>query len=354
MSAARELERLVGRVLVASLPGPELDSERERELEDLAPVGLIFFGRHLVDEDQWSRLARELRRLAPGALFLVDQEGGRVDRIKTFVGPCPAPGRLAAAGVEEMSRAADCTVRALRQLDFDFNCAPVLDLDEGLGEENLLGDRCLGADADALEPLARVVLEAHARHGILSCIKHFPGLGRTRLDTHAGRALVEASESSLREREIEPFRRLLDSTDSVMVSHAAYPALSGEDRPASLCPKIVTGLLREELGHEGPVLTDDLGMGAVLDRAVDERAVEAIRAGADLLLYCADVVQALEARERLASEAGADPRFRRRLEESAQRIVGLQRRRDARPGLPAGESLGGLRSELEDLQGRLA
>ncbi|MEM7247352.1 MAG: glycoside hydrolase family 3 N-terminal domain-containing protein [Acidobacteriota bacterium] len=355
MASARELETLAGHCLVASLAGPELTPSDERDLEDLRPAGVIFFGRHLSAHDPWARLWKEVRRLLPDALFLVDQEGGRVDRLKTLVGPAPAPACLARGGRDAMTRAATATAEALDLLGFDLNCAPVVDLDEGRGEENLLGDRCLGADPEKVAELAAWWIEAHEKLGLITSLKHFPGLGRTELDTHEARPVVRATREEILVRDVAPFRHLLDVAPSVMVSHAAFPELSGEDRPSSLCPKIVTTLLRDELGFVGPVLTDDLDMGAVTDRSPGARAEQAMLAGCDLLLFCHGVEAALEAREALASAAGAPGPMLGRLEEAAARLAPWHRRREGRRTRLATEGeLGVQRDELALLQAQLA
>ena len=171
---------------------------------------------------------------------------------------------------------------------------------------------------------ARAVIEAHRAAGVATTLKHFPGLGRTGADTHLSRPSLELSIDELLERELVPFVRLLDSCPAVMISHVALPEVTGKGVPASLSHEVITRLLRERLGYDGLVVSDDLAMGAVADRLPGTQAVTAIAAGCDLLLSCMDLDAALVARDALALEAERSEIFAMRLVDASQRVTGLR------------------------------
>lgn len=314
-----------GEVLTVGLSGLELTDEERRLLDELRPAGVILFARNVDSLGRLAALCRELDERLGRPLLLIDQEGGRVDRLKGLVGRSPPARLLAAAGEGAVREQASLMARAVRVAGLNFNCTPVVDLDEG-HEGNGIGDRSFGGDPDRVAELAAAVLAAHDEQRVATSLKHFPGLGRTRADTHALRPQLDLDEQELLERELRPFRALAGRASSVMVCHAAFPRLAEGPVPASLSRGLVTGLLRERLGYRGLVVTDDLEMGAVTDRPPGERAVAALEAGCDLLLFCKDPAQAREAHRRLGLSAEEDPALGARLQEACARVARLRER----------------------------
>ena len=314
-----------GSVLTVGLAGPEPSAAERALLDELRPAGVILFARNVAELPRLAALARELDERLERPLLLIDQEGGRVDRLKGLVGPSPPARRLAAAGPEAVRRHATLMARAVRLAGLNFNCTPVVDLDEG-HEGNGIGDRSFGADPARVAELAALVLEAHREQRVATSLKHFPGLGRTRSDTHEMRPDLSLTREQLEDRELRPYRLLAGRADSVMVCHAAFPQLAGGPVPSSLSAEVVDGLLRGALGHEGLVVTDDLEMGAVTDRPAGPRAEAALSAGCDLLLFCKDPEQARAAHAALGERAAKDESFALRLEEAGARVAALRRR----------------------------
>jgi len=317
-----------GGVFTVGLAGTEIRAAERAALTDLAPAGVILFARNVESLSQLSALCGELDELLESPLLLIDQEGGRVDRLKGLVGPSPTARVLSAAGADLVRRHAALMARACRVAGLNFNCTPVVDLDEG-NEGNAIGSRAWGSEPEPVVALAREVLEAHADWGVGACLKHFPGLGRTRADTHEMRPTVRLGREDLLGRELRPYAELASISPAVMVAHAAFAEISGGDRPASLSPEIVTGLLREELGYEGAVITDDLEMGAVTDLAAGPRAVAALEAGCDLLLFCHAIDEARAGRDAIAAQRAASPRL-------AEALGRVGRLREVFGGLPPG------------------
>ncbi|NDY41682.1 beta-N-acetylhexosaminidase [Dissulfurirhabdus thermomarina] len=296
-----------GAVVMAGLPGPELDTAT-RELIRRGGVGhFILFARNAVSPGQVRDLVLALEdecRSAglPPPLVAVDQEGGPVQRLAPPAWPAlvsaaevgASPDPAAASAAQGMAAA-----EVLRPAGIRLNLAPVLDLAPA-GVEGVLAGRTYGDDPAAVARAGAAYVRALQAAGVGATAKHFPGIGRVGGDPHEVRPRVEAPAEVLR-AEMLPFRAAVAAgVAAVMTSHVVYPALD-PDRPATFSERIARGLLREELGFEGLLLTDDLEMGGVLGyEDVGEAGLSALAAGHDLLLVChrADrawrVVEALE------------------------------------------------------------
>ena len=202
------------------------------------------------------------------------------------------------------------TGRGLRCLGFQMDFAPVVDLSRP-GWPDGIGDRAFSDRPETAAEWAGQFLDGLAEAGVAGCLKHFPGLGGAPADTHAVLPRLPLDRDAI-DRALEPYRILRRRSPAVMVSHGWFPALSGDPPlPASLDPRIVRDLLRRDLGYEGAILTDDLEMGAVTDRApFGELAVEAVRAGHDMLLVCASperIAAAWEGLRRAAAGGDLEP-----------------------------------------------
>jgi beta-N-acetylhexosaminidase len=257
-------------------------------------------------------------------LFLaVDQEGGRVARLRepftrfegnTAIGLDPDPETKA-------KEFAQVTAREMNLVGLNMNLAPVLDVPQGEPEAHLAG-RTFGSDPDETALLGRTVIEGLQKGGVMAVAKHFPGLGKTDVDPHHELPTIPVPEEEMDRVSLVPFRAAIDAgVTGVMSSHAVYPAVD-PDRSATLSHRVITGLLRDRLGFEGLVITDDLEMGAI-DRAwgTAEGAVMAFEAGADILLICKDQEKVLDAIEMIRNKIARGEISSERLEQSRGRIV---------------------------------
>lgn len=331
-----------GELLIVGVPGNELSAEDEALLREVRPGGVILFTRNVESAEQVSALVAAIRRAAPQALLYSDSEGGRVDRLAGLVGPAPAGALLARAEPELARRAGRAVGESLRLFGFDVDFAPVVDLDHGR-EANALDARYLGRGPEEVVARARGFLEGLHAAGAGGCLKHFPGLGPSRGDTHFETGLVEAEAAEL-EPDFEPFARLGELAGSVMVAHAVYPALDPERRPASLSPPVVQDLLRGRLGFSGVAVSDDLEMQA-LDPWGDlaERAEAALAAGCDLLPVCHTLEACPGIAERLAR-----PDLAHRVAEARDRLAVYRRSLEAL-GRPAPPALDTVRARLAEV-----
>ena len=256
--------------LILAVAGKRLTADERALLAERPPAGLILFARNIADRDQLRALIAEFREIAGDrALVLVDQEGGRVERLRPpLVTPLPAMRRfgLIAEGGDFVRAAAalELAVRLqaqdLRALDIDMNCAPVLDLLHA-DADPVIGDRAFSGDPQIVSRLGRVAVEAMLAAGILPVVKHIPGHGRANRDTHHAPAIIDTPEDVLAREDFLPFRDLADAP-AAMTAHVVYAAID-DRRPASLSPAVLEGLVRRDFGFEGLLLSDDLAMGAL-------------------------------------------------------------------------------------------
>lgn len=292
--------RDLGQFLIGSLPGRTLPVEMRSLAREFDLGGVILFSRNIEAPEQVAELAAEcetLGRTSPGWVS-VDQEGGRVARLKepfTKWPPMATLGRAGREGEALAARFAAALAGELRAVGITLDYAPVLDIHTN-PKNPVIGDRALAEKAEDVARLGRVIITALQESGIAACGKHFPGHGDTSTDSHVELPLVEHPPDRLRAIEFEPFRAAVAAQVAfIMTAHVLVPSLD-DQRPATLSPRIVQALLRDELGYDGVILSDDLEMKAVSARyPVPESAVEAIRAGCDGILICSGDVD-LQAR----------------------------------------------------------
>ncbi len=254
------------------------------------PWGFILFARNIDSPDQVRRLTGELREaVGREALITVDQEGGRVQRLRPpLARDWPAPLAGAADGARAVWLRHRLMGAELRALGIDGDCAPCLDI-AGPQTHPFLHDRCFGTDPETVARLGRAAAEGLLAAGVIPCIKHMPGHGRARADSH--RELPEVGEAPdlLADWDFAPFRALADMPMG-MTCHIRFSAL--DPRPATASPRVI-GLIREEIGFQGLLTTDDITMEA-LPGTHAERAGAAIAAGCDVVMHCNQGVACME------------------------------------------------------------
>ena len=249
------------------------------------PLGFILFQRNCADPDQVRALVAALRDCVgtDDAPVLIDQEGGRVARLKPpYWRNYPAAATLAAVPREATFLAARLIANDLSALGVTVDCAPVLDLAVA-GADPIIGDRAYGAVPAAVADFGRAACEGLLAGGVLPVIKHIPGHGRATVDSHKAPPVVTAAASELVESDFAPFRALHDMPWA-MTAHIVYQALD-PDRPATLSRRLIDETIRSSIGFDGVLISDDLSMAA-LPGTLAERAKGALEAGCDVVLHC--------------------------------------------------------------------
>jgi beta-N-acetylhexosaminidase len=251
--------------------------------------GVTLFKRNIEAPEQVAELDHDLQSLSSDLPLwvAVDQEGGRVARLRAPFTEWPPMATLGRSGDEALARrfAAALAVE-LRSVGVTLDYAPVLDIHTN-SKNPIIGDRALSEDAGMVAKLGAAIVRGLQDNGVAACGKHFPGHGDTSVDSHLALPLVEHPPDRIRRVECVPFREAIRSGVAfIMTAHILVPSID-DQRPATLSPTIVRGMLREELGFDGVILSDDLEMKAIAETySVPEAAVQAIAAGCDGVLVC--------------------------------------------------------------------
>ncbi|MCS0505291.1 beta-N-acetylhexosaminidase [Ancylobacter mangrovi] len=285
--------RAAPRAFITGCAETRLSAQETDFLREARPWGLILFRRNVETPEQVAALVSAFRDIVgrPEAPVLIDQEGGRVQRLGPPHWPAyPPAGTFAAIAetgegpraVEAARLGARLMAEDLAALGINVDCVPCADLrlPEGHG---IIGDRAYGATPDEVVPLARAVAEGMMSGGVLPVLKHIPGHGRARADSHLSLPVVETPRAVLEATDFEPFRRLNDLPLG-MTAHVVYAAIDAE-RPATTSRRMIEEIIRGEIGFDGALMSDDLSMGA-LEGSLADRAEASFAAGCDLALHC--------------------------------------------------------------------
>lgn len=323
-----EIRAQAGQLLVMGFAAAKPTAHLRNLLRRLQPGGVVLFARNIKTPLQTWELLRDCRRQLPAPPLLgVDMEGGTVDRFRGLLGPAPSAAAVFASGHRRLFRKHGRILGdAVRALGFNLDFAPVLDLALA-ASRSALGSRAVSRDPREVTVYAREFLAGLGDAHIAGCGKHFPGLGEGSLDSHHHLPVIEKSWKKLWAEDLVPYRALRARLPMVMVSHAAYPAVTGEEIPASLSAKWITEVLRKKMGYRGLVLSDDLDMGGVLAAApIGEAAVATLRAGADMYLVCQKEESVVEAYETVVREGERDRKFAQLLAAASRRVLGFKKR----------------------------
>jgi beta-N-acetylhexosaminidase len=325
------LEERVGQLFFVGFQGSAPDPESSERLARIRPGGLVFLQRNIDSIDQIYDLNLRFQAQATVPFFLaINQEGGAVDRLKHVIAPIPSVADLADLGTAAVRAGARLIASELEACGFNLNLSPVLDL--GL-PASIVRERTLAAASAEVGRLGRVVIDEFEKKSILSCGRHFPGLGGARRDPHFLLPRVGRTRRELIAEDVVPFNEVQSGLDMVLVSHGHYPAL-GDIRPvpASLSHRVVDGLLRETMGFEGISVTDDLTMGAVTASGLTPKTfLKAIQAGNDMVMFSQLTPLLDQAFELVVESARSDLDLRKRIDQSVERILHAKRKLEFAP-----------------------
>lgn len=348
------LEQKVGQMVMMGVPGTTVGPEARTLIEEYNVGGIMLFAENVETPAQVARLTAGLQQLAEesGAgvpLFVsIDQEGGRVVRIKDGVTPLPSHMAIGATGSQALAERVGGIVGAeLAALGVNMNAAPVMDVNNN-PHNPVIGTRSFGEDPHAVAELGTAFMRGMQAAGVLAIAKHFPGHGDTDVDSHLALPTVAHARERLDEVELVPFRAAIAAgVDAIMSAHITFPAVDATPGlPSTLSHRVLTGLLRRELGFDGIIITDALEMEGITSQfSIPDAAVKAVLAGADIVLiaqsqYNEDGQRAVEQLVR-AVQDGVIPM--ERVDESVRRIAEAKRKLAAARGpaeVPSGSALG--------------
>ena len=324
-------ELSLGQLFMVGLPEAVLDDSTCRLIEEFRINNFIYFKRNVESPGQLKKLSGDLYKaciqnsLDP-PLIAIDQEGGSVARLGPPFTQFSDARALAQAENPEyaLSEYARVCSSELIDIGVNYNLAPVLDVCEA-EKEYFMEKRSLGGDPELVGRLGVHVIREMQAHGIAACAKHFPGLGAAVVDPHFQLPFVAKSEPDIRAQDIFPFQQaVVAGVASIMTSHTIYQHLDPES-PATLSKKILSGLLRNDLGYDGVVITDDLEMGAIENEGdLGQAALQAFAAGADLLLICHSHEKVIDALKKTGKAIAESSELQARMQESVRRVRAMR------------------------------
>lgn len=299
----------MNQILVTGVPGPVLDAETAKMFRTVQPGGYILFARNIESASQLRKLIDDLRDLSEvEPVIVVDEEGGRVSRLRQIGHELPSAQEYRERGDRALiKRHGALTGQLMRLFGMNFNLCPVVEVSFDDEADNSLRGRCYGTTPQQVVEYAREFNQALRNEGILSCGKHFPGYAGVVVDPHHELPASHRTRAQLNEAELIPYFRMAAELDTIMTGHTWYSCFDEQELPSSLSSNIIKKLLREEIGFSGLVISDDLDMGALLEKYTQAESIRmAVEAGNDQLLICHRVASLANAAEALKNVATQD------------------------------------------------
>lgn len=312
----------LGQMVMIGIQGTKVDDDSLYMLHQFHMGGVILFDRNMDSPEQVKQLTSDLQAQSNEKvpLFIgIDEEGGDVVRMAEKLTPPPSQKEIGATGdIEQAKTWAIKTAKSLKDMGINVNFAPVADV--GSNDK-----RSYSTDTNTVIDFVKAATEGYQQENIIYSLKHFPGIGKGRVDSHVDSSSIDVAKEVLMAEDILPFKTIIDENEPndyfILVSHLKYPALD-EEYPASLSSKIMTDLLRNELGYKGIIITDDMEMGAVANHN-DFRSigVKAVKAGADIVLVCHEYEHQQEVYLGLLDAVNSGEISQERIDESVKRII---------------------------------
>lgn len=312
----------IGQMVMIGIQGTKVDDDSLYMLNQYHMGGVILFDRNMESPEQVKQLTSDLQAQSNEKvpLFIgIDEEGGDVVRMAEKLTPPPSQKEIGATGdIEQAKTWAIKTAKSLKDMGINVNFAPVADV--GSNDK-----RSYSTDTNTVIDFVRAATKGYQQENIIYSLKHFPGIGKGKVDSHVDSSSIDVTKEILMAEDIIPFKTIIDENEPndyfILVSHLKYPALD-EEYPASLSSKIMTDLLRYELGYKGIIITDDMEMGAVANHN-DFRSigVKAVKAGADIVLVCHEYEHQQEVYLGLLDAVNSGEISQERIDESVKRII---------------------------------
>ena len=311
-------------LLGIGLTGKTLTDLERQILRENTPYAVVLFGRNIGSAAELRELVAEVKSLAPERppLFMIDEEGGRVDRLRHILPGLPSAEAFAEGErPEELSEWFGKLIgMALRYFDIEINLAPVVDIRGAVAPKGL-ERRTFGSDPETVVALAGAFVRGMQSAGVAACLKHWPGIGDGSGDPHYGETVIHSSLDQLEQRDLVPFARLGNAAHAIMIGHGIYPLIEDNpDLPATLSWRLTTDLLRNVVQFEGIAVSDDMEMHAVSDLGSYEEITErALTAGNDVILFCSHIERVPDLQRYLAHRVQNDAAVRKRFDEAVAR-----------------------------------
>ncbi|HEX6922550.1 MAG TPA: beta-N-acetylhexosaminidase, partial [Bacillales bacterium] len=327
------LDEKIGQLVMVGVDGTQPGPQARTLIQDYHVGGIILYGKNIQTTSQTVKLLNQLKKINDDAgnplpLFLsVDQEGGRVERLPNSIAELPSQGKVGKVNDPELSRRIGQMLgMELSAFGFNMDFAPVLDVVRD-PETSVIGDRSFGSDPNLVSELGVSEMKGIASQDVIPVVKHFPGYGEASTNAHTGLPVAKVGMKRLKSIDWIPYKKAIaNGADAVMVTHILLPNLN-TDYPASMSQKVITGMLRDELGFDGVVITDDMTMGAIKKNYdLDRAAVRAVKAGADIVLVAFNHDQQISVLHALKQAVKKGEITKKQLNQSVARILRLKRK----------------------------
>lgn len=325
------LDEKVGQLVIVGLDGYEMDDNTRQMIDNRFVGGFVLFSKNIKDAPQTQSLINSLKitnQKNKLPLFIsVDEEGGLVSRLPKEFKKLPTNKKIGEKNDSDLCyKIGTLTADAIKQFGYNMNFAPVLDIFSN-PKNTVIGSRAFGSNPETVSSLGIRTMQGIKDGGVVSVVKHFPGHGDTLVDTHMGLARVDYDLERLNSFELIPFKTAIDSgADAVMVAHIIMDKIDSLN-PATMSYEVVTGLLRNKLGFDGVVITDDMTMGAIVKNYdIAEAAVTSINAGCDIILVCHENQNSTKVIDGIKQAVTNGVITEERLNQSLRRILKLKQK----------------------------
>jgi len=320
--ASMSLSEKIGQMMMIGVRGKEINDDSRYLLNEYHMGGIIFFDRNMQAQEQVRKFTEDLQKNSNEKvpLFIaMDEEGGRVVRMKNALIPPPSQQEIGQSGdIDNAQKWAQKTAKSLKEMGINVNFAPVADVGSN-------DTRSYSKEAKTVTEFAAAAAKGYEQENIIYALKHFPGIGKGKVDSHKELSAITASEKTLQAEDFLPFQTIVKNNNPdnymILVSHLKYTALD-EKNPASLSPKIITNILRNKMGYKGIIITDDMEMGAVSKHySFRELGVKAVQAGADIVMVCHEYPHEEDVYMGLVDAVKNGEISQNRIDESVKRII---------------------------------
>ncbi|MFS0749394.1 beta-N-acetylhexosaminidase [Oceanobacillus sp. 1P07AA] len=325
------LDEKIGQMIVGGIDGTELNNDTQDMIENYHVGGVILFADNIESKTQTTNLMNDIKKVNdnnPYPLLLgVDEEGGSVTRMPDEIISLPPSGSIGKEQDQELAFEVGTLLgKQMRGLGFNLDFAPVLDVNSN-PDNPVIGERSYGDDPHLVSEMGVQTMKGIENEGIISVVKHFPGHGDTSEDSHLELPKVDKSLKELSDLELIPFENAIsEGADVVMIAHILLPQIETE-YPSSMSEDIITGLLREDMGFDGVVISDDLTMGAITeDFRIEEAAIQSVKAGSDIVLIAHHPDAVTSVHKELKAAVKNGDINEERINESVERIIHLKRK----------------------------
>ncbi|MGL5347059.1 MAG: beta-N-acetylhexosaminidase [Peptostreptococcaceae bacterium] len=325
--ASMTLEEKIGQIIIAGFNGNVVNSEVTTLLEDLKVGGVILFGRNIETSKQLKTLTKDIKNLNKDIppFISIDEEGGRVSRVPNDTKKFPKAKSVGDTNDTKYAyKNGNDIGKTLKELGINMDHAPVLDIYSN-PQNTVIGDRAFGSNEDTVSKMGIATMKGLEDANVIPTVKHFPGHGDTDVDSHIGLPIVTKELSELNKFEFIPFKKAIDKNcDVVMISHIILDKIDHQN-PSTLSKKVITDILKKDLGFKGVVITDDINMGAITQNySVKEASIKSIQAGVDIILIGNDVEITKRVIDEIKSAVENNVIDESRIDESVYKILKLK------------------------------